>query len=415
MEFGWVMLIVLAVMGGFIAYLGDKIGSRVGKRKIKLFGLRPKYSSILITILTGISIAAVTLGVMSVLSQNVRIALFGMHQLQMQKAELEAQRDKLLQQARDLGSELDEKNALIVSTNGELVSTQNDLQQAKAAHDDVSRQLSIAQVAYDQAISEKQNQLDSKQSELNGKQEQVDKLEATEKQMRQTINELETTQNQLVDRIHMLNTTMTNIREGTVLFRVGEVLSSSVIHGGMSAEQTKEQLSFMMKQTNTAICRNLGITDDKVILVYISPDEFNNTVQLLQQAGDMPKLVRVIAAGNIMLGEPALVHLETYNNKLVYHKGDIVYEERLNNTAGNAELRLMQFLHGVNQTARTQGLLPDPLTGNVGALTAMEMFDTISKIRAYNGSDIIVKAIADSNIYTSGPLRIDIRVGPAGN
>ena len=40
MEFGWVMLLVLAIMGGIIAYLGDKIGSRVGKKKIKLFGLQ---------------------------------------------------------------------------------------------------------------------------------------------------------------------------------------------------------------------------------------------------------------------------------------------------------------------------------------------------------------------------------------
>ena len=84
MEYGWIMLFVLAIMGGIIAYLGDKIGSRVGKRKIKLFGLRPKYTSILVTILTGISIAAVTLGVMSILSENVRIALFGMQQLRMQ-------------------------------------------------------------------------------------------------------------------------------------------------------------------------------------------------------------------------------------------------------------------------------------------------------------------------------------------
>ena len=97
MEYGWIMLFVLAIMGGIIAYLGDKIGSRVGKRKIKLFGLRPKYTSILVTILTGISIAAVTLGVMSVLSENVRIALFGMRQLRMQNEALETQRDQLLQ------------------------------------------------------------------------------------------------------------------------------------------------------------------------------------------------------------------------------------------------------------------------------------------------------------------------------
>ena len=102
MESGWFMLIVLAVMGGLIAYLGDKIGSKVGKRKIKLMGLRPKYTSILITIMTGISIAVVTLGVMSVLSENARVALFGMNKLRQQQHVLEEQRDRLLAEADKL-------------------------------------------------------------------------------------------------------------------------------------------------------------------------------------------------------------------------------------------------------------------------------------------------------------------------
>ena len=167
MEYGWIMLLILAVMGGVIAYLGDKIGSRVGKRKIKLFGMRPKYSSILITIITGVSIAAVTLGVMSVLSQNVRIALFGMHQLQLQKAELEQQRDRLLQQARELGLEMEEKNNLLAANenllrhqeqqladaNDRIRVTQLDLEQTQAARDDVSRQLTIVQVARDEMMA----------------------------------------------------------------------------------------------------------------------------------------------------------------------------------------------------------------------------------------------------------------------
>ena len=173
MEYGWVMLIVLSVMGGIIAYLGDKIGSRVGKQKIKLFGLRPKYTSILVTILTGISIAVITLGVMSILSENVRIALFGMHQLQMQKAQLEAQRDELLQQAKDLGKELDDKNELIASNeellkkqqeqldgkNEEIRTTQLDLQQAQAARDDKARQLTVIQVAMDEAKKQRDSAL----------------------------------------------------------------------------------------------------------------------------------------------------------------------------------------------------------------------------------------------------------------
>ena len=82
MEIGILIFCVLAVMGGLIAFLGDKIGSKVGKKRISLFGMRPKHTSILVTVLTGIMIAAMTIGVLSALSENVRTALFGMEQLQ---------------------------------------------------------------------------------------------------------------------------------------------------------------------------------------------------------------------------------------------------------------------------------------------------------------------------------------------
>ncbi len=208
MEDGWIRWLIFAGLGGVIAYLGDKIGSRVGKRKIKLFGMRPKYSSILITIITGVSIAAVTLGVMSVLSQNVRIALFGMHQLQLQKAELEQQRDRLLQQARELGLEMEEKNNLLAANenllrhqeqqladaNDRIRVTQLDLEQTQAARDDVSRQLTIVQVARDEMMA-RNTQLNTENKEL----------EATQARMNHTIGLLD-------ERIKLLNDKMTDIR-----------------------------------------------------------------------------------------------------------------------------------------------------------------------------------------------------------
>ena len=127
MESGWFMLIVLAVMGGLIAYLGDKIGSKVGKRKIKLMGLRPKYTSILVTIMTGISIAVVTLGVMSVLSENARVALFGMNKLRQQQHVLEEQRDRLLAEADKLAREMQEKNDLLADNELKLASQEEQL------------------------------------------------------------------------------------------------------------------------------------------------------------------------------------------------------------------------------------------------------------------------------------------------
>lgn len=37
---GIVLILVLALMGGLIAYLGDKLGSKIGKKRLSLFGLR---------------------------------------------------------------------------------------------------------------------------------------------------------------------------------------------------------------------------------------------------------------------------------------------------------------------------------------------------------------------------------------
>ena len=425
MEYGWIMLFVLAVMGGIIAYLGDKIGSRVGKKKIRIFNLRPKYTSIVVTILTGVSIAAVTLGVMSVLSENVRIALFGMRQLRMENEALEDQRNQLLRQAEDLGKELSEKNRLIASNeellesqqaqldgkNEEIRLTQIDLQQAQAARDDKARQLSVIQVAMDQAMRDKEKAEADKNaavSERDAAQRDLAVLEKTKERMVNTIDALD-------QRIRALNQTMTQIREGTVMFRVGEVLSSFVLESGLTGKETREALSQAMNQTNTMICRYLGITDNKAVLVYISPDEFNGTISALQNAGHGKKLIRLVAAGNIMVGEPAVVHIEMYDNNLIYHKGEVVYETTLSGSEAdrNPELQVMRFLHNVNLQAKSRGVLPDPLSGNVGALSATEMFDTISRIKAHKGP-VVLRAITLTDTYTSGPLGIDIIVEPAG-
>lgn len=425
MEYGWVMLFILSVMGGIIAYLGDKIGSRVGKRKIVLFGLRPKYTSIVITILTGISIAVVTLGVMFVLSQNVRIALFGMHQLQMQKAELEAQRDTLQKQAEALGNELADKNSLIASNeellkqqqaqldgkNEEIRLTQLDLQQAQQARDDKTRQLSIIQVAMDEAKTDKEEAEAARDAAVSDKekaQKDLTMLEETKQQMMTTIQTLD-------QRIRLLNQTMTHIREGFVIFRAGEVLSSIVLNGGMNEAATRQEVSQAMNQTNTMICRRLGIQDENAVLVYISPDEFESVIHELHQSGNKKKLLRVIAAGNIMLGEPTLVHIEMYDNQLVYHRGETVYEAKLpaQESTENTELLVLRFLHNVNKNAQMRGMLPDPLTGNVGAVTVTEMFDAIAKIKSYSGSNVVLRAVTMSDIYTAGPLGVDILVEPA--
>lgn len=410
MESGWFMLIVLAVMGGLIAYLGDKIGSKVGKRKIKLMGLRPKYTSILVTIMTGISIAVVTLGVMSVLSENARVALFGMNKLRQQQHVLEEQRDRLLAEADKLAREMQEKNDLLADNEVKLASQEEqldgandrlrltllDLEQVQAARDDASAQLEIVQTAFNQV-----------HADLATAQGEIEELEHTKAGLTKTVAALD-------ERNRLLNESMLTVREGTVLFRVGEVLSSSVLTAGRSQDETRSQLSGIMVNINNMIRQRLNITDEKAVLLYISPDEFERTVQELSNSPKDSKLIRVTAAGNIITGEPALVHVNIYDNNLVYNRGREVYTEYFTSEEieSGAELQLLHFLHNVNRSAQADGILPDPLSGNVGALTAVEMFDTISRMKAYGNTGLTLRAVTTQNIFTAGPLRIEIRVEP---
>ena len=54
--YGIVLIAALIVTGGAIAVIGDRVGSRVGKKKLSLFGLRPRHTSVIVTIVTGVLI-----------------------------------------------------------------------------------------------------------------------------------------------------------------------------------------------------------------------------------------------------------------------------------------------------------------------------------------------------------------------
>ncbi|MCU0640788.1 MAG: DUF3084 domain-containing protein [Candidatus Margulisbacteria bacterium] len=76
------ILLLLIVISGAIAYIGNRVGKYIGKRRLTLFGLRPRYTAIMITVVSGILIALGTVGAMLALSANARTALLGLDRLQ---------------------------------------------------------------------------------------------------------------------------------------------------------------------------------------------------------------------------------------------------------------------------------------------------------------------------------------------
>ncbi len=79
---GWILIFALLVLGGVLATLGDRLGSLVGKARLSIFNLRPRRTAVLITVLTGSLISAVSLGLMLLVSRQLRVGLFQLDELQ---------------------------------------------------------------------------------------------------------------------------------------------------------------------------------------------------------------------------------------------------------------------------------------------------------------------------------------------
>ena len=69
-DLNWKLIIILLAVSCIVAFIGDVVGMRVGKKRISIFGLRPKYTSSIITVLSGLLIMLFTLVVLLTTSQT---------------------------------------------------------------------------------------------------------------------------------------------------------------------------------------------------------------------------------------------------------------------------------------------------------------------------------------------------------
>ena len=82
MTTGYILIVAILVLGGFIATVGDRIGTRVGKKRLSLFNLRPKNTAILVTLFTGSLISASTLAILFTADEGLRKGVFQLEDIQ---------------------------------------------------------------------------------------------------------------------------------------------------------------------------------------------------------------------------------------------------------------------------------------------------------------------------------------------
>ena len=376
------LIIIMAVVGGFIAYLADKMGSKIGKKKMSIFGLRPKHTSILLTVTSGTIIAVLTIGVVAVSSQSARTALFGMEKLQRELKLLNAEKEDATLALNEAKGKVEEQNKKIGELDARMQESmrENDAMEAKLA--EVNSMYSRAQEAL-ASLTESKEQLTS----------EIEELEKTTAALRKGI---------------------INMREGQVYYRAGEVVYAGVMRGGLKHDANVAQVNWLLQNANEVALERLGMQqkDQPLQAIWLSRGAVNNAVNALDKSkGNLFFRVRTVA--NIIVGELAVCEIEMFENQFIYSDGTLIYSADfdMNDGSTSHDNLIMGFLTQINHQAVEAGVLPDPLTGKVGNMDAATMIETSNAIRRTNGL-FTLKAYAKGDITTAGPVRLRLEVVP---
>ena len=375
--FGLRLIIILAVVGGLIAFIGDKLGSKIGKKKLSVFGLRPYYTSVLMTVITGVLIAATTIIVMAISSDSARTAMFGMEQLQ----------DEL----RSLNKEKAAASLEIDKARADLADRNKEIQELDAEK------------------AQLEDEVNTSRAELGRAREEVNSLTAAKAGLEEEVGQLEKT-------TERLRRGIVAMREGDVVYRSGEVIYAGVLSSHLKDEENAKQLELFLNAANEAAMQRMGINSEEPVGVLWLPSELAQAALKEIQAADGNVFVRLRAVANIIAGEPAVCTIELVHNECVYKDNELIYSQviDISGVKYGLDREILMFLNSVNHTAVRAGVMPDPLTGKVGNLDAGTMVQTGEKMAALGGK-VMLKAYARGDIYTSGPVLLRLEVEDADN
>lgn len=394
--FGIRLIFLLAVLGGVIAFIADKLGSKIGKKKLRVFGLRPHDTSVLLTVLSGVLISLFSMGILAVSSESARTALFGMEKLQKELQQLNTEKGTVEEEYNKAMASLQQKNEAIASLDQKIKESNAAQAAAEKSLQQANENLSAVQGQY----QETQGALVTARSEVQSLTEARDKLNAEIEGLKQETKDLQQG--------------LAVMRGGQMMYRSGEIVFAGVLQGGLPEEENMKQINWMLDGANTAAMNRIGLdSSSKAEVVWLTRDEVERLKDLLGKAkGNV--LVRVRSVANTVVGQPVLCGMEVIPNQVIFKDGKKIHEKVIDlaDKTTNADQALMTFLQEINERSVKEGVLPDPMTGKVGNINAVTVVDTVTKMQKMGGK-IRLTGYADGEITTAGPVQLRLGIEKA--
>lgn len=201
MTAGFIFVIAILVLGGVIATVSDRLGTKVGKARLRLFNLRPRSTAVVVTVATGTVLSGLTLGILFAASKPLRRGVFRIDEIQerlnqsrkdLTRTEDEKERveDELERAKEDLAaalSQINQANFSLEKVNTQATETESKLQQSQQQLDQLQSQLGEVKAAKTKT-----------ESELNNTESQLDQVFEQKQLLESEIAQLQAEQQKLI-------------------------------------------------------------------------------------------------------------------------------------------------------------------------------------------------------------------------
>jgi len=372
--YSFILIFTLIIISGLIAFVGDWVGLKIGKKRVTVLGLRPHYTAIFITIISGVLIAIITVTILAISSNDVRTALFGMEEL----------KEKLSYLSREVGI----RNVQLSNTKEELQKKSTQLQEIEEKYQKLSEDIKNKTSQLEELLIIREGLIEEK----NKLTKEVEELNAT---------------------IKALYSGIAWIREGEVIFGSNEQIALTIIQGQRPIEEIKEELFRFLNEASNKVLAIGAKKDERSNQVFIiAQGEFEDITQKIYNS-DKEMIVRLLSSINVVKGEPIVAHFNIQENKLVFKIDEEIISEEIESSEvpGEVEKKLLSLLRKVNILAVERGIIPDPKTSFVGSVSAVNLYDIVKTI-IESDTTMKVSVISVYDTWSTGPLKVRIEAKP---
>ncbi len=458
MTSAYILIAAMLVLGGLIASLGDRLGTKVGKARLRLFNLRPKQTAALVTVVTGTVISASTLLLLFGLSESLREGVFELDDILKkrralkrelaevvdQKNEVEEklldtqqQQNQAQQRLNQIEDKFEQAQSQLKRASGQvdilrqdiksLLGEREKLVQRRNQLDQEIEQLREQLVLQDQEIAtqtneirEQEQKIQTQQKLLSQQEDNVEQLKEQQKTLKAEISSrdealqrkesnLSNLEQQLALRqqqFEALERGYEELRRKDIAIARNQVLHYAVVRI-IDPNSVQAAVDEILRNTNRKVNQltNEKPSDRDQQIVKITRNQVLNLISNIRDGREY--VVRIFSGGNYVQGETEIrVFADVTVNRRVFSPGETIASigvDKSNMSLEQIQTQVDWLIAASEFRARRAGII-GKLQVEDGHPTKLISF--IEQLQEYDQPIEEIKAVTPEWINTSGPMRI---------